>query len=169
MPHILDLPTELLIKIFTADLEVSDFGSCLLTCRRLKAIIQDTCLLQYLVHAALAGVHDPVFHSGPPLTDRLESLERWFDAWHNPGAYLRTPSRVLTRTCKSNTLTDFTLCDDYLIALDFGGRHRHRHVAGYEWLDLRSPSDGWTKIQLEENLVPLAVALDEDLLVILFG
>lgn len=169
MPHILDLPTELLIKIFTENLEVSDFGSCLLTCRRLKAIIHETCLLQYLIHAALAGVHDPVFHSGPPLTDRLESLERWSDVWKNPGAYLRTPSRVLTRTCSGGTNSDFTLFDDYLIALDFGGRHRHRHVAGYEWLDLRSPSDGWTKIQLEENLVPLAVALDEDLLAILFG
>jgi hypothetical protein len=171
MPHILDLPTELLIKIFT-NLHVSDFGSCLLICRRLKAIIQDTCLLQYLIRTALAGVHDPLFQSGPPLTHRLESLTRWSDAWRQPGAYLRSPSRVLTRTSKSST--DFILCDDYLTALDFGGRHGHRHVAGYEWLDLRNPSDGWAKIQFEENMIPLAVAValdgdQEDLLAILFG
>ena len=171
MPHILDLPTELFIKIFT-DLDVWELGSCLLTCRRFKAIIQDTCLLQYFIHTALAGVHDPLFRSGPPLTHRLESLKRWSDAWRQPGAYLRRPaSRVLTpTTSKSNT--NFILCDDYLIALDFGGRQWHRHASGYEWLDLRNPGDGWAKIQFEENLIPLAVTLDadqEDLLAILFG
>ena len=177
MPHILGLPTELLIKIFT-DLDVRDLGSCLLTCRRLKDIIQDTCLLQYLIQTALAGVHDPLIQSGPPLTHRLESLKRWSEAWHWPGAYLRSPSRVLTPTCKSSSSssssTDFILCDDYLIALDFGGRQGYRHVAGYEWLDLRNPSDDWAKIQFEENLIPLAVAValdadQEDLLAILFG
>jgi hypothetical protein len=170
MPHILGLSTELLIKMFT-DLDVWDLGSCLLTCRRLKVIIQDTCLLQYFIQTALAGVHDPLFQSGPPLTHRLESLKRWSDAWHQPGAYLRSPSRVLTRTSKSSS-TDFILRDDYLIALDFGGRQGYRHVAGYEWLDLRNPSDGWATIQFEGNLIPLAVALDtdqEDLLAILFG
>jgi hypothetical protein len=170
MPHILDLPTELFIKIF-ADLDVWDLGSCLLTCRRLKVIIRDTFLLQYLIHTALAGVHDPLFQSGPPLAHRLESLKRWCDVWHQPGAYLRSPSRVLTPT-SSKSSTDFILCDDYLIALDFGGRQWHRHTSGYQWLDLRNPSDGWVKIQFEENLIPLAVALDtdqEDLLAILFG
>lgn len=171
MTLILDLPTELLIKVFT-DLDVSDFGSCLLTCRRLKATIQDSSLLQYLIHTALSGVYDPLLQSGPPLTYRLKSLERWSDAWRQPGAYLRSSSRVLTRTSKSSMCTDFILCDDYLIALDFGGRHGYRHAAGYEWLDLRNPSDGWAKIQFEENLVPLAVALDadqDDLLAVLFG
>ena len=171
MPHILDLPTELLVKIFT-DLDVLDFRSCLLTCRRLKVIIQDTFLLQYLIHTGLAGVHDPLFQPGPPLTHRLQSLKRWSDAWHQPGAYLRSPSRVLT--CVTKSSTKLILCDDYLIALDFGGRHEDRHVAGYEWFDLRNPDNGWAKIQFEENLIPLAVtvALDtdqEDLLAVLFG
>ena len=171
-PSILDLPTELVIKTFT-DLDVWDLGSCLLTCRRLKVIIQDSFLLQYLIFTALAGVHDPLFPSGgPPLTHRLQSLKRWSDAWHQPGAYLRSPSRVLTRASKNST--DFTLCDDYLIALDFGRRIGPRHVAGYEWIDLRNPDDGWTKVQFEENLIPLAVALaldadQEDLLAVLFG
>lgn len=172
MPHILDLPTELLINIFMDLDDASDFGSCLLTCQRLNAIIQDSCLLQYLIHTALAGVHDPLFQSGPPLRHRLESLERLSDAWRQPGAYLRSPSRVLTRTSKGSMRTDFILCDDYLIALDFGGRRGSRHVAGYEWLDLRNPSDGWAKIQFEENLIPLAVTFDaerEYLLGVLFG
>jgi hypothetical protein len=171
MPHILDLPMELFIKIFT-DLDVWELGSCLLTCRRLKTIIQETRLLQYLIHTALAGVHDPLFfQSGPPLAYRLEALKRWSDAWRQPGAYLHTPSRVLTPTT-SKSSTDFILCDDYLIALDFGGRRWYRHASSYEWLDLRNPSDGWVKILFEENLIPLAVALDvdrEDLLAILFG
>jgi hypothetical protein len=169
MSLILGRTTELLLKTFT-DLDVWDLGSCLLSCRRLKVIIQDTYLLQYLIHTALAGVHDPLFQSGPPITHRLESLKRWSDAWRQPGAYLRSPSRVLTPTSKSST--DFILCDDYLIALDFSGRQWYRHASGYEWLDLRDLSDGWAKIQFEENLIPLAVALDtdqEDLLAILFG
>ena len=62
MPYILDLPTEVLIRILL-DLDVFDFGSCILTCRRLKAIIQGSCLLRYLIHTALAGVHDPTHSS----------------------------------------------------------------------------------------------------------
>ncbi len=168
MLHILDLHTELLIIIFTG-LDASDIGSCLLTCCRFKAIIQGSSLLRYLIRTALAGVHDPLLHFGPSLTDRLESLMRWSDAWRRPGAYLRSPSRALTHTCKIST--DFVLCDDYLIARDFGGRHGFRHVAGYEWLDLRDPSDGWTKIHFEENLVPFAFALDgdQDLMAVLLG
>lgn len=172
MPHILDLPTELFIRIFTHLDDVSDFGSCLLTCRSLKAIIQDTCLLQYLIHTSLAGVHDPVSHSDPPLSHRLESLERWSDAWLQPGAYLRSPSAVLTSAPKSSRSTDFVLYDDYLIAFDSGGQQGYKDVAGYEWVDLRNTNDGWTKIQFEENLMPLAAALDsnqEDLLAVFFG
>lgn len=169
MPLILDLPTELLIQIFL-HLDVSDFGSCLLTCRRLKVIIQDSSLLQYLIHTALAGVHDPLVSSGPSLALRLESLERWSDAWRRPGASLRSPSRVLTYAHKSGT--NLLLCDDYLVARDFGGRHGYRHVAGYGWLDLREPGDSWTKIYFEEKMVPLAFTLDgdqQDLLAVFLG
>ena len=165
MPHILELPTELLIQIFL-DLDLSDFGSCLLACRRL---IQDSYLLQYLIRTALAGVHDPL-HPGPSLALRLESLKRWSDAWRQPGAYLRRPARVLTQTPKSKT--DFVLYDDYLVIRDFGGRHGYRHIAGYEWLDLREPSDGWTRILFEEKMVPFAFTLDadqKDLLAVLLG
>jgi hypothetical protein len=169
MPHILDLPTELLILIFL-DLDVSNIGSCLLTCRKLKVIVQDSYLLQYIIRTALAGVHDPLPQSGPPLAHRLESLERWSDAWRQPGNYLRSLSHILTYTPKNST--NFLLCDDYLVARDFGGRHGYRHVAGYEWLDLREPDDGWTKIHFEENLVPFAFTLDtdqQDLLAVFLG
>lgn len=168
MPHILDLPTELLIQVFL-DLDVSDFGSCLTTCRRLKAVIQDSCLLQYIIRTALSGVHDPL-QSGPPVTHRLESLERWSEAWRQPGAYLRSPSRILTDPSKSNT--DFLLYDDFMVAIDFSGRNGYRHVAGYAWLDLREPGDGWTNIHFEEKLVPLAFTLDtdqQDLLAVFMG
>jgi hypothetical protein len=172
MPHILGLPTELLIQIFLG-LDVSDFGSCLMTCRRLKAIIQDSCLLQYLIRTALTGVHDPL-DSGPPLIRRLESFRRWSDTWRQPGAYLRFPSRILTYPLKNST--DLLLYDDYVIAMDFSGRHGYRHVASYAWLDLREPSDAWTNIHFEEKLVPLAFTLDftldtdqQDLLAVLLG
>jgi hypothetical protein len=59
-----------------------------------------------------------------------------------------------------------------LVARDFGGRHGYRHVAGYEWLDLREPDGGWTKIHFEENLVPFAFTLDtdqQDLLAVFLG
>jgi hypothetical protein len=168
MPSLLDLSTELLIHIFS-DLDISDFGPCLLTCRRLKDVIQDSLLLQYFIRTALAGVHDPLLSSDPSLPHRIESLERWSSAWRQPGAYMRSPSRVLAHTTDENAY--FLLCDDYLIALDFGGRYRHRHVASYEWLDLRKPSEEWTRICFEECLVPLAVTLDaaQNLLAVLLG
>jgi hypothetical protein len=157
MPHLLDLPTELLIQIFF-NLHISDFGSCLLTCQRVKVTIQASPLLQYVIRTALAGVYDPLFPSGPALPDRLEAFERWSAAWQQPGAHLRSPSRILVLRAKLNA--DFLLRDDYLVVADLGGRHDDRHVAGYEWLDLRKPGDDWNNIRFEENLVPLAFALD---------
>ncbi|KAH9961904.1 hypothetical protein BC827DRAFT_245214 [Russula dissimulans] len=170
MPHLLDLPTELLIRIFS-DLGISDFGSCLLTCRRIKDVFQAS-RLQYLIRMALDGVHDPLLPSGPPFPHRLDSLRRWSLAWRHPSAYLRSPSRILDRA-PQNTAEEFFLCDDYLMAMDFGGKIVYRHVAGYEWLDLRKQNDEWTKIRFEEKLVPLAFTLDpltqQDLLAVLFG
>jgi hypothetical protein len=169
MPNLLDLPTELLIHILS-DLYIADFGSCLLTCHRLKDIIQNSRLIQYLIRTALAGVYDPLLPSGPPLLDRLELLERWSAAWQEPSAYLRSPSRILAHRTELNP--DFLLRDDYLVVVDYGQRHGPRRVAGYEWLDLRKPGNDWTNIRFEENLVPLAFALDaaqQNLLAGLFG
>jgi hypothetical protein len=60
-----------------------------------------------------------------------------------------------------------------LVIRDFGGRHWYRHVAGYEWLDLREPSDGgWTRIVFEDKVVRFAFTLDpdrKDLLAVLLG
>jgi hypothetical protein len=64
------------------------------------------------------------------------------------------------------------LRDDYLVVVDYGQRHGPRRVASYEWLDLRKPGNDWTNIRFEENLVPLAFALDvaqQNLLAGLFG
>jgi len=169
MPRLLDLPTELLVHIFS-DLGISDFGSCLLTCRKIKDVFQAS-HLQYLIRLALDGVHDPLLPSGPPLPRRLDSLRRWSVAWRQPSAFLRSPSCILDHTPQDTE--EFFLCDDYLIAIDFGGKNVYRHVAGYEWLDLRKQSNEWTKIRFEAKLVPLAFTLDpvaqQDLLVVLFG
>ncbi|KAI9453680.1 hypothetical protein F5148DRAFT_459379 [Russula earlei] len=168
MPNLLHLPTELLVHIFS-DLDVSDLGSCMLTCRGIKDIVQDS-LLQYLIHMGLAGVHDPLLPSGPPLPHRLESLQDWSIAWRQPSASLRPPSRILAYTPQADV--DLLLCDDYLIDIDLGGRHGYRHNAGYRWLDLRQQSDEWTKIRFEDSLVPLAFTLDlaqQNLLAVLFG
>ncbi|KAH9984247.1 hypothetical protein BJV77DRAFT_202647 [Russula vinacea] len=88
----------------------------------------------------------------PPVTHRLESLERWSEAWRQPGAYLRSPSRILTDPSKSNT--DFLLYDDYLVAIDFSGRNGYRHVAGYAWLDFREPGDAGRTYILRRNWCP---------------
>ncbi|KAI0299982.1 hypothetical protein B0F90DRAFT_567536 [Multifurca ochricompacta] len=169
MPHLHNLPTELLIHIFS-DLPISDIGSCLLTCHRFKCVIQNSCLLQYLIHTALAGVYDPLNPSGPSLPDRLLALKRWSAAWHQPDAHLQSPSRILTR--KGHINEDILVRGDYLFTFDLGGRHGYRHPASYEWLDLRRPGNNWTQIQFEQNLVPLAFTHDvaqQDLFAVLFG
>ena len=169
MLTLLDLSTELLVHIFS-HLDIPDSGSCLLTCRRIKDVIQSSLLLQYLINTALAGVNDPLLSSGPPLSNRLKSLKRWSDAWRQPGAYMCAPSRTLTHT--SNDKVEFLLRDDYLIALDFGGILGNRHVAGYDWIDLRNPSEEWTRIRFEQSVVPLAFTLDaarRNLLAVLLG
>ena len=169
MLTLLDLSTELLIHIFS-DLAISDFGSCLLTCHRIKDVIQGSVLLQYLIRTALAGVNDPLLSSGPPLPHRLESLKRWSDAWRQPGAFMCAPSRTLTHA--SNDKVEFLLRDDFLVALDFGGILGNRHVAGYDWIDLRNPSEEWTRIRFEQSVVPLAFTLDaarQNLLAVLLG
>lgn len=170
MLTLLDLSTELLEHVFS-DLDmISDFGSCLLTCRRIKEVIQGSLLLQYLIHTALAGVNDPHLSSVPPLFHRLESLKRWSDAWRQPGAYMCSPSRTLTHT--PNDKVEFLLRDDYLIALDFGGMLGNRHVPGYDWIDLRNPNEEWTRIRFERSVVPIAFTLDaaqQNLLAVLLG
>ena len=168
MLTLLELSTELLVHIFS-DLDISDFGSCLLTCHRIKDVIQGSVLLQYLISTALAGVNDPLLSSGP-LSHRLKSLKCWSEAWHQPGAYMCAPSRTLTHT--SNDKVEFLLRDDYLIALDFGGILGNRHVAGYNWTDLRNPSEGWTRIRFEQSVVPLAFTLgaaQQNLMAVLLG
>jgi F-box-like len=157
MPPLLDLPTELLIQIFS-NLHISEFGPCLLTCHRLKGIIQESRLLQYLIRTALAGVYDPLLPSTSSLPTRLESLERWSAAWQQPGVHLRSPSRVLLLRDKLNA--DFLLHDDYLVAVDLGRGHRYRHAVGYEWLDLRRPGNDWINLRFEQGLVPLTFAFD---------
>jgi hypothetical protein len=169
MLTLLDLSTELLIHIFS-DLDIPDFGSCLLTCHRIKDVIQGSLLLQYLINAALAGVSDPLHSAGPPLCHRIESLKRWSDAWRQPGAYMRDASQTLTYT--SSDKVEFLLRDDYLIALDFGGILGNRHVAGYDWIDLRKPSEEWTRMRFERGVVPLAFTHDaarRNLLAVLLG
>ena len=169
MPNLLQLPNELFIHIFS-HLQISDFGSCLLTCHRTNDIIVNSLLLQYLIRTALAGVCDPLSPSEPPLSRRLEALRRWSTAWRQPEASLRSPSRVLTR--RSEIRTESLVQDDYLIVMDFGGKLGHRHAASYEWLDLRVSGGNWMKVFFEDDLVPLSFTVDaarQDLLAVLFG
>src|ERR1700730_4510011 len=122
----------------------SDFSSRLLTCRKFRTVIQDSRLLQYLICTVSIGVHDP----------RLESLKQWSAAWPQPGAYLRSPSLILSYVPEDHM--EFLRCDDYLVAMDFGGRYGYRHVAGNDWLDLRKQGDDSTKLRFEEGLTWLS-------------
>jgi hypothetical protein len=156
MPQFLDLPTELVQIV--SNMHISELGPCLLTCPRLKGIIQESSLFQYLIRTALAGVYDPLLPSAPSLPPRLESLERWSAAWQQPGIHLRSPSRILLLKDKLNA--DFLLRDDYLVVVYLGKGHHCRHAASYEWLDIRKPGNDWTNLRFGHDLVPLAFALD---------
>ncbi|KAI0263648.1 hypothetical protein BC834DRAFT_971321 [Gloeopeniophorella convolvens] len=168
-PSLTDLPTELIILIF-AHLPISDLHACLLTCCRFAATIQGSGVLQYLIQAHLAGVCD-LLVSRPelPVVDRAADLRRWVAAWQQPAARETTDVADCTVEVWQG---EHILHDDYLIAMDFGGRCNDRHEARYEWLDLRREEREWNSIALDKSVLVVGYGLDvsgHDLLALFIG
>jgi hypothetical protein len=79
MAGLLNLPDEILLSV-AVKLALADLASCLLSCRRLSALISESSLMQYLVRTMLHGLHDPLV-SDMSIPERVKALNAWEKAW----------------------------------------------------------------------------------------
>ena len=158
---LVDLPTELLVKILTY-LPVTDLFSVWRTCRTLGDIIAGTAYSQYIIHAYRNGVEDtlpPDF----PYSERLELLRRREQSWSG----LRFD---LSTECVINIPHSyhFILQDGYLIYAHLGENLRQ-----YGYTNLcpaaRNEELRWVHITMDNShfhlLSELTFAADHNLVV----
>jgi hypothetical protein len=147
---ILELPTELLIRIF-CDLDSSDLVSCQLTHSSLCTIIDESVLLSYRKALQLAGVEDNP-HSKLPISERLRLLNAQENAWLDFHIDFRQTITVNHSTSGIYDLTGGV----YLLG------NRNCHALHYLTLPTQ-PSDAttWTKIDVDRNLIDMALAVHE--------
>jgi hypothetical protein len=89
MPHLLNLPAELLerILVLLCHENAQSVQACCQACRTLNAIIAHSQLVQYLERLALLGICDPLFVEGVDssailsLADRKAALRDWEESW----------------------------------------------------------------------------------------
>jgi len=158
---LLDLPTELLVKIFTY-LPGTDLFSVRWTCRTLGDIIAGTTYLQYIIHAYRNGVEDtlpPDF----PYSERFELLRRHEQSRSDLQFDLFTK-------CVSNMSypNNFFLQDGYLIYERLSANPQQ-----YGYTDLcsavRNEEVRWVHITMDNSRLPhlsdIAIAADHNLVV----
>ncbi|KAI0262792.1 hypothetical protein BC834DRAFT_375000 [Gloeopeniophorella convolvens] len=142
---LLSLPTELVIRIISFLHCADDISACLRSCRKLRDVVTDSQLLQYLLRTTFAGVHDTLT-SGLTIPERTKVLQRWEDAWRDPA--IQTPAQCFFGPATVPAL-NYATHDDYLIAL------REGPSPGYSFLDLRTSlplQDAlWTEVNVHTS------------------
>src|SRR5216683_2134404 len=146
-PTLLDLSTELLVKIFSC-LPAEDMITVQCACRTIRDIFVGTTYLQYVHRAQINGVEDflpPNF----PYSERLELLRRHEESWSGLQLNLFTES-VTRPSCYPNR---FTVRGGYLIYETIT-----RRVPRYGYTDLCSAARNdelrWVHITMDEGRFP---------------
>lgn len=144
---LLDLSTELLVKIFSC-LPAADMITVQCTCRTIRDIFVGTTYLQYILRAQINGVEDFL----PPnslYSERLELLRRHEESWSGLQLNLFTES-VIDPSCFPNR---FTVQGGYLIYEAIMER-----VPRYGYTDLCSAARNeelhWVHITFDEERFP---------------
>ncbi|KAI0271301.1 hypothetical protein BC834DRAFT_435730 [Gloeopeniophorella convolvens] len=173
--RLLDLPNELLIHILSLVClgDISDVHSCQLTCRALNTVINESTLIQYLLHTALLGVYDPLVpdDNAPPFSERFNTLRAWDAAWR--ALDLTTPITSFTADFPrpaSATQMHFSFGPWFIVATREGPGVR----AGYAYLDVRAcfaaPAGPhlWTSVDVPvPNVEAFALSTELDLAVVI--
>jgi F-box domain len=145
-PRFLTLSVEILVEIL-AILQPRDIIACKLTCRMLRDVIDHSSLIQYIVQAFLAGVHDPLI-PGASIAERSTALQCLENAWHDLDVRKRTAH--ITHGTAWPWL-NYIIHDDYLLAIR-GDSDNPAQPPGYSYIDLRqSPSFTnllWTRVDV---------------------
>jgi hypothetical protein len=158
---ILDLPTELLVKILTY-LPVTDLFSVWRTCRTLGDIIAGTAYLQYIIHAYRNGVEDSL-PPDYPYSERLELLRRREQSWSGLRFDLFTEC-VINMSYPHHSI----LQDGYLIYANLGAISQQ-----YGYTDVysavRNEELHWVHIKMDNSrfhiFYELTFAVDHNLVV----
>jgi hypothetical protein len=157
---LLDLPTELLIRILSY-LPAVDLCAVQRTCRRIHGIVADSTYLQYILLAQINGVDD-ILPPDCPFSERIKLLRNHEKSWNN---------------LQLNVSHEFSSTMDRLYYLQDGYLvYNLKHIAStpqYGYVDLRSadPSEElrWVHISVEHISIPVWIesAVDHNLVVVL--
>ncbi|KAH9012211.1 hypothetical protein EDB84DRAFT_1569296 [Lactarius hengduanensis] len=163
--RLLSLPAEILVDVLFR-LPFQDLIACSWACRRLRALVSDTPLLQYVAYAHRAGVADR-FPSGLTVPDRFATLQRWEAAWGRLDAMAPSGGRVVLRK-RPHMKTTCMLRDGVLVAACFKDAPADEELAGYAAIDLQGRSGGeWAETQFAEDVVALDVSVAQNLVAML--
>ncbi|KAH9978622.1 hypothetical protein BGW80DRAFT_1280034 [Lactifluus volemus] len=130
-PRFLGLSAEILVEIL-ANLQLRDIVACKLTCRTLRDVIEHSSLIQYIIQAFLAGIHDN-WILGASTAERSKALRCLENAWHDLDVRKRTAH--ITRGTAWPWL-NYVIHDDHLLAIR-GDNDNPAQPPGYSYIDLR--------------------------------
>jgi hypothetical protein len=157
---LLDLPTELLIRILSY-LPAVDLCAVQRTCRRIHGIVADSTYLQYILLAQINGVDD-ILPLDCPFSERIKLLRNHEKSWND---------------LQLNVSHEFSSTMDHLYYLQDGYLvYNLKHIAStpqYGYVDLRSayPNEElrWVHISIEQISIPVWIesAVDHNLVVVL--
>lgn len=166
----LSLPTEILVDVLFR-LPFRDLMASSRACRRLRALVSDTPLLQYVAYAHRAGVADR-FPPGLTVPERFAALQRWEASWSRLDAMAPSGGSVALRR-RPHMKTTCMLRDGFLVAACFKDEPADEEPAGYAAIDLQdrssvdSAESGWVEMQFEEDVVALDVSVAQNLVAML--
>ncbi|KAH9059200.1 hypothetical protein EDB87DRAFT_1684953 [Lactarius vividus] len=161
---LLSLPAEILVDVLFR-LPFQDLIACSWACRRLRALVSDTPLLQYVAYAHRAGVADR-FPPGLTVPDRFATLQRWEAAWSRLDAMAPSGGSAVLRK-RPHMKTTCMLRDGFLVAACFKDEHADEELAGYATIDLQGRSVEWAEMQFAEDVVALDVSVAQNLVAML--
>ena len=172
LPRLISLPAEILVDVLF-NLPFQDLMACSRASRRLRALVSDTPLLQYVAYAHRAGVADR-FPPGLTVPDRFALLQRWEAAWSRPLDALAPSGGSVALRRRPHMKTACMLRDGFLVAACFKDESADEEQAGYAAVDLRgrrfssaSGEAAWAEMRFTEDVVALDVSVALDLVAIL--
>ncbi|KAI0246937.1 hypothetical protein BJV78DRAFT_89941 [Lactifluus subvellereus] len=158
------LSTEILVEIVSL-LPSQDVITCSRTCRRLRSLVLDTPLLQYLTYAHRAGVEDNLT-PGLTIPDRFARLRQWEEAWNNLDAMAPTGGRFELKDQPSMRRTSM-LRDDFLILACFLYETWDVRVPGFFLINLRSPAPPLGQTKIHRDVIGFEFSIEQNMLAIL--
>jgi len=168
--QLLDLPNELLVAIFSS-LPDRSILSCGASCYRLRAVLEESMLLQVRIWRTKHGIQE-LIPSGLSPPDFMQNVQRWENNWYRfrvgnevatRSMYRQGPSS-LGRDSLCPTKYNFLIRSGYLIQLHkkTNPGWSHMHLSALRELRGFVEDPVWTDVRLGDHLTMEGWALDLD-------